>query len=168
MVVCSNGLRQGDIGAFLYRHVHSFHHRSRNPGPWSGLSMHPIKHFFYYTSAYIPLLFTCHPLHFLYTKFHLDIALIGAYDGYDDPAGAASFHYLHHAMFECNYGSPLISFDRLFGTHKEFVKPSKIKKFIKITSIFIYIGRCPRIQLINVWLIRKNFSRKSGDAKQYR
>ncbi len=123
-----NGLRQGDIGAFLYRHVHSFHHRSRNPGPWSGLSMHPIEHFFYYSAAYIPLLFTCHPLHFLYIKFHLDITPIGAHDGYDDPAGAASFHYMHHALFECNYGSPLINFDRLFGTHKEFMKPLKTNK----------------------------------------
>ena len=30
-------------GAFLYRHVHSLHHKSYNPGPWSGLAMHPIE-----------------------------------------------------------------------------------------------------------------------------
>ena len=26
---------------FLYKTVHSLHHRNTNPGPWSGLSMHP-------------------------------------------------------------------------------------------------------------------------------
>jgi sterol desaturase/sphingolipid hydroxylase (fatty acid hydroxylase superfamily) len=90
--------------------------------------MHPVEHFFYYTAAYFPLLFTCHPLHFLYIKFHLDITPIGAYDGYDDPAVAASFHYMHHALFECNYGSPLIYFDRVLGIHKEFFKPLKANK----------------------------------------
>ena len=127
-----NGLRQGDIGAFLYRHCHSLHHRSRNPGPWSGLSMHPVEHFFYYTCAYFPLVFSCHPLHFLYAKFHADIAPIGGHDGYDDPAGGADFHYLHHAVFECNYGVPLIDFDRFFGTYKEFVKkPTSTKDKIQ-------------------------------------
>jgi sterol desaturase/sphingolipid hydroxylase (fatty acid hydroxylase superfamily) len=117
-----NGLREGDIGAFLYRHAHSLHHQSRNPGPWSGLSMHPVEHFFYYTCAYFPLLFACHPLHFLYAKFHCDISPIGGHDGHDDPAGGGSFHYLHHAYFECNYGGLLVNFDYLFGTYREDVK----------------------------------------------
>jgi lathosterol oxidase len=30
---------------FLYKNVHYLHHRSRNPAPWSGLSMHPIESF---------------------------------------------------------------------------------------------------------------------------
>ena len=29
------GLLDGDVGAFLYRHAHSLHHKSMNPGPWS-------------------------------------------------------------------------------------------------------------------------------------
>ncbi|CAF3850081.1 unnamed protein product, partial [Rotaria sp. Silwood1] len=40
-----NGLRHGDIGAFLYRHFRCLHHQCRNPGPWSGLSMHLVEHF---------------------------------------------------------------------------------------------------------------------------
>lgn len=119
-----NGLADGDVGAFLYRHVHSLHHQSRNPGPWSGLSMHPVEHFFYYTCAYFPLVLFCHPLHFLYAKFHADIAPIGGHDGHDNPAGGSSFHYLHHATFECNYGTELIDFDTLFGTYKTFAKKS--------------------------------------------
>merc|ERR1719198_1620571 len=100
-----NGLLDGDIGAWLYRHAHSLHHKSYNPGPWSGLSMHPIEHF-------------------LYAKFHADIAPIGGHDGYDEPSANGDFHWLHHAKFECNYGVPFpVNFDKMFGTwvdYKEF------------------------------------------------
>ena len=30
------------------------------------------------------------------------------------------FHWLHHARFECNYGVPLMDFDRLFGTWLDY------------------------------------------------
>merc|ERR1712194_736497 len=36
-----------DPGLWLYRHVHSVHHKSHNPGPWSGLAMHPVEHAVY-------------------------------------------------------------------------------------------------------------------------
>jgi len=113
-----NGLLNGDIGAFLYRHVHSLHHKSFNPGPWSGLCMHPVEHFLYYSCVWLPpLVLTLHPLHFLYCKFHLDIAPLGGHDGMDDPGGKGDFHYLHHAKFECNYGVPFpFNFDKLCGT----------------------------------------------------
>ena len=121
----SNGLAQGDIGAFLYRHCHSLHHKSYNPGPWSGLSMHPVEHFFYYTCTLLPLFFQAHPLHFLYAKFHADIAPIGGHDGYEPEGG--DFHWLHHARFECNYGVPLMDFDRMFGTWVDYDEFKKMK-----------------------------------------
>jgi len=65
-----NGLLQGDLGAFLYRWVHSLHHKSYNPGPWAGLSMHPVEHFIYYTCSWFPVILGLHPIHFLYTKIH--------------------------------------------------------------------------------------------------
>lgn len=34
----------------IYRRVHSVHHRNVNTGPWSGLSMPPLEHLFYFTS----------------------------------------------------------------------------------------------------------------------
>jgi sterol desaturase/sphingolipid hydroxylase (fatty acid hydroxylase superfamily) len=113
------GLRQGDIGAFLYRYFHSLHHKSYNTGPWSGLSMHPVEHFFYYTCTLIVLFFNSHPLHFLYAKFHCDISPIGGHDGYGDPGCGDDYHYMHHAKFECNYGTPVFSFDKLFGTYQD-------------------------------------------------
>jgi len=114
------GLKDGDVGAFLYRWVHSLHHKSYNPGPWSGLSMHPIEHTIYYTTTLLCLFFPLHPLHFLYAKFHADIAPIGGHDGHANPGGNGDFHYLHHAKFECNYGVPLVDFDKLFGTWLEW------------------------------------------------
>merc|ERR1712217_117764 len=56
-----------DPGAMLYRHVHSVHHKSYNPGPWSGLAMHPCEHLIYFTRAisFTMLPFTLHPAHFL-------------------------------------------------------------------------------------------------------
>ena len=82
--------------------------------------MHPVEHFLYYTCTLLPLVFTLHPMHFLYAKFHADIAPIGGHDGYADPAGGGDFHWLHHHRFECNYGVPLIDFDRLFGTWVDY------------------------------------------------
>lgn len=117
-----NGLLDGDVGAFLYRHAHSLHHKSTNPGPWSGLSMHPIEHFLYYSCAWLlPLVFTVHPMHFLYAKYHADISPIGGHDGIDEPSCKGDFHWLHHHKFECNYGVPFpINFDRIFGTWCEY------------------------------------------------
>jgi len=123
----ANGLAQGDIGAFLYRHFHSLHHKSYNPGPWSGLSMHPVEHLIYFTVVLLPLLYTAHPLHFLYVMYHALVAPIGGHDGFADPGGNGDFHWLHHAKFECNYGVPLIDFDRLFGTWLDYEDYQKNK-----------------------------------------
>jgi len=82
--------------------------------------MHPVEHFLYYTTTLFVLFFQAHPMHFLYVKFHADIAPIGGHDGMADPGGNGDFHYLHHARFECNYGVPLIDFDRLFGTWVDY------------------------------------------------
>lgn len=49
---------QPDGGKWLYRVAHSLHHKSYNTGPFSGLSMHPIEHLFYYSCTLLPLVFT--------------------------------------------------------------------------------------------------------------
>ena len=51
-----------DFGKFLYRHVHSLHHKSYNPTAFSGTSMHPVEAFLYYTAAAIPCLWGGHPV----------------------------------------------------------------------------------------------------------
>ena len=120
-----------DIGQFLYNNVHSLHHKSYNPGPWSGLSMHPVEHLFYYSCVFFPALFISqHPIHFMINKFHATISPAPGHDGYDSPIGGGSggyFHYLHHAHYECNYGTDMVPLDKLFGTFEDGKKFRKKK-----------------------------------------
>lgn len=95
--------------------------------------MHPVEHFLYYSCATLPpLVLPCavHPLVFLYCKFHADIAPIGGHDGHEDPMGNGDYHWLHHAKFECNYGTTFpINMDRIFGTwcdYKEYKETGKV------------------------------------------
>jgi sterol desaturase/sphingolipid hydroxylase (fatty acid hydroxylase superfamily) len=108
----------------LYKRVHSIHHRNINVGPWSGLSMHPLEHFLYFSTLLIFLVFPAHPMHIL---FLLHWQLLGApsgHSGYEavfakDKARlliGGFFHQLHHRYFECNYGSPEFPLDKWFGT----------------------------------------------------
>ena len=34
----------------FYKWVHYLHHKSRAPGPFSGLSMHPVEHLIFFSS----------------------------------------------------------------------------------------------------------------------
>jgi len=40
----------------LNRWVHSVHHNSVNPSPWSSLSMHPVEHLLYFSGSLIHLI----------------------------------------------------------------------------------------------------------------
>ncbi len=109
---------------FLYKWVHSVHHNSVNPSPWSSLSMHPVEHLLYFaTAAYHFIL----PSHLLLAIYQLHFAGFGAvvghigFDKIEVGEGSAvdshAFaHYLHHKYFEVNYGDGLIPLDRWFGT----------------------------------------------------
>ena len=109
-----------DLGRFLYRHAHSLHHKSYNTGPWSGLSMHPIEHLVYFSCVFIPsLIIPQHPIAFLYNHFHVLVSPLPGHDGYDDPAGGSKFHFLHHAHFDVNFGTPMVPLDRLFGSYDD-------------------------------------------------
>jgi sterol desaturase/sphingolipid hydroxylase (fatty acid hydroxylase superfamily) len=108
---------------FLYKWVHSVHHNSVNPSPWSSLSMHPFEHLLYWSDILIHLVLPSHPLLMLY---HLQVTGTGAvvgHVGFDKiEAGGmavdshAYVHYLHHKYFEVNYADGLMPFDRIFGT----------------------------------------------------
>jgi sterol desaturase/sphingolipid hydroxylase (fatty acid hydroxylase superfamily) len=109
---------------FLYKHVHSVHHQSINPTPWSSLSMHPIEHLLYWSDSLIHLVLPSHPLLLLY---HLNITGTGAvvgHVGFDkievgDERGVdthAYAHYLHHKYFRVNYADGTTALDKLFGS----------------------------------------------------
>ena len=112
--------RNFDLGRFLYRNAHSLHHRSYNTGPWSGLSMHPIEHLIYFSCVFIPsIIIPQHPLAFLYNHFHVLVSPLPGHDGFGDPAGGSKFHFLHHAHFDVNFGTPMVPLDRLFGSYDD-------------------------------------------------
>merc|ERR550519_1722767 len=69
-----------DIGKFLYRQVHSLHHKSYNPTAFSGTNMHPVESTLYYSAALIPVAFGLHPVHAL--GVIVDCAM-GAWLGHD-------------------------------------------------------------------------------------
>lgn len=66
----------------------------------------------------------------LLVKFHLNVLAQIGHDGYDSPGSGSYFHYLHHAYFECNYGTENLPFDWLFGTFEDGSK-FKEKKEVK-------------------------------------
>ena len=73
-----------DLGRYLYKRVHSLHHRSYNTGPWSGIAMHPVEHMVYFTRSVLPCLFLpLHPLHLLFNHYHVLISPLPGHDGCD-------------------------------------------------------------------------------------
>ena len=109
----------------LYRYIHSLHHKNANPGPWSGLAMHPVEHLFYLSSVLVHCIVPSHPLHVIFHLQHLVFAPAYAHSGFHEVRLGQTtkvnsdnfFHYLHHKYFEVNYGGDgSIAFDRWFGT----------------------------------------------------
>lgn len=108
----------------LYRWVHSVHHNSVNPSPFSSLSMHPVELIAYLGVALWHLVIPSNPLLALYQLHFAGFGAIPGHIGFDriETGGEraidthAYIHYLHHRYFEVNYGDGLIPFDRWFGT----------------------------------------------------
>jgi sterol desaturase/sphingolipid hydroxylase (fatty acid hydroxylase superfamily) len=109
----------------LYKWIHSVHHNSINPSPWSSLSMHPVEGFLYHAVIFWHLVIPSNPIVAL---FQINLAGFGAINGHigfdkleltegtavDSHAYA---HYLHHKYFEVNYGADgTIPLDSIFGT----------------------------------------------------
>ena len=105
-----------DIGSFLYRKVHSLHHKSHNPTAWSGTSMHPVESLVYYSACLLPALLCLHPVHTLATIVDCGLAAWTSHDGFVWPGSGSTFHMMHHSQFDCNYGGIQVPLDRWFGT----------------------------------------------------
>lgn len=109
----------------LYKRIHYLHHKNANPGPWSGLSMHPLEHLIYFSAALLHWVIPSHPIHVIFHLQHLAFAPAQGHSGFERIIvnGKAVlqpgdyFHNLHHRFFECNYGGDgTIPFDKWFGT----------------------------------------------------
>jgi sterol desaturase/sphingolipid hydroxylase (fatty acid hydroxylase superfamily) len=107
-----------DIGRFLYRHVHSLHHKSYNPTAFSGTSMHPVEATLYYSAALMPVAVGIHPIVAIACLVDCAVGAWLGHDGHNWPGAGDYFHYMHHACFDGNYGAgaPFIPLDRWFGT----------------------------------------------------
>lgn len=109
---------------FLFKRVHSLHHRNVNVGPWSGLAMHPVEGFLYFSGILIHFVLPSHPIHVIFHMYSLSLGALYSHSGFDkilfgetEAMKAGSFHHqLHHRYFECNYGSEEMPLDRWFGS----------------------------------------------------
>lgn len=109
----------------LYKWIHSVHHNSINPSPWSSMSMHPVESALFFAEVLWHLVIPSNPVVAL---FQLNSTAYGAINGHigfdkleltDERAlnSHAYTHYLHHKYFEVNYGGDgLVPLDRMFGT----------------------------------------------------
>jgi sterol desaturase/sphingolipid hydroxylase (fatty acid hydroxylase superfamily) len=108
----------------LYRLAHKLHHYNANPGPWSGIAMHPVEHVLYFSGVLIHWIVPSHPMHAMFHLIHAGLSPAHGHTGFaklvlgkdralDVPCYA---HYLHHKYFECNYADGAIPLDKWFGT----------------------------------------------------
>jgi len=108
----------------LYNKVHYLHHYNINPGPWSGLAMHPVEHLLYFSVVLIHYVVPSHPLHFLFNSQHTALTPAPGHSGFEGKVFryltfGSYFHYLHHRLFECNYGESTIPMDKWFGIFED-------------------------------------------------
>jgi sterol desaturase/sphingolipid hydroxylase (fatty acid hydroxylase superfamily) len=108
----------------LYRVAHKLHHRNTNPGPWSGLSMHPIEHAIYFSPILLFFLIPSHPIHMINLASRLGLSPAEGHTGFDrvvvgeEASLDSSYyaHYLHHKYFEVNYADGMVPLDKWFGS----------------------------------------------------
>jgi len=107
----------------LFKYVHSVHHLNPNPGPLSGLAMHPVEHLLYFSATLIYFIIPSNPVHFFY---HIQILALGAalgHTGFEGPlfngklVAGDYFHYLHHKYVTCNFGTNTIPWDKWLGVY---------------------------------------------------
>jgi len=108
----------------LFTQVHSLHHRNTDIEPFSGLTMHPIEHIYYYACILPSLLFYLSPFHFLWNGIHLLLSPGASHSGWEDHFQSDGFHYMHHRYFECNYAGTAagfldVKFDTFLPNFKE-------------------------------------------------
>jgi sterol desaturase/sphingolipid hydroxylase (fatty acid hydroxylase superfamily) len=114
----------------IYDRVHYLHHANVNPGPWSGLAMHPVEHLVYFSGALLLWLVPATPLHAVFFTTLVALAPAEGHLGFGKTrVGTALlttdnfYHYLHHKHFRVNFGdSLLIPIDRIFGTFHDGIR----------------------------------------------
>jgi Delta7-sterol 5-desaturase len=117
---------------WLLRHVHSWHHRSRQPTPWAAYSFHPGEAVL--QALFLPVAVTILPLHpvtiFAFT-LHMILRNAIGHSGHEMFPRAAvprhglawfttvTHHHLHHERVRGNFGLYFSWWDRLCGTEDQ-------------------------------------------------
>ena len=57
--------------------------------------MHPVEQCIYLSSSFLPLVFTLHPVHFLYAKIRAEFSPAPGHSGFSTHGGS-QLHYIHH------------------------------------------------------------------------
>lgn len=117
----------------LYHSVHKLHHNNVNPGPWSGLAMHPIEHLLYFSVVLIHWIVPSNPVHAIFNLAHAALAPAPGHAGFEkvvlsEEVGIDTHcydHYLHHKFFECNYSDGVIPIDKWLGTFHDGSKEAE-------------------------------------------
>jgi sterol desaturase/sphingolipid hydroxylase (fatty acid hydroxylase superfamily) len=107
----------------LFKYVHSVHHMNPNPGPWSGLAMHPVEHLIYFSGVLIHFIIPSNPVHLIFHTQHLGIGPVIGHLGFESvkfmgkPVASDYFHYLHHKYVTCNFGMDMLPLDKWLGVY---------------------------------------------------
>ena len=115
--------------------VHSVHHRNPNPGPWSGLSMHPLEACLYFSVLLIHFVVPSHPVHFFFDSITTGLSPANGHHGFEGPlfrgkfSTGSYFHYLHHRYVSCNFGEATIPWDKWLGRYYDGQGTYKTKGF---------------------------------------
>jgi sterol desaturase/sphingolipid hydroxylase (fatty acid hydroxylase superfamily) len=115
----------------LFRHVHSVHHRSRQPSPFAAYAFHPLEAFV--NSLMMPLALCAVPLpgvvlfivgiHQIVRNAHGHLAVEIMPRGFARHWLGGRFtttthHHMHHETARGNYGLWFTWWDRIFGTEQ--------------------------------------------------
>jgi sterol desaturase/sphingolipid hydroxylase (fatty acid hydroxylase superfamily) len=111
--------------SYLFKHVHSVHHESKNPDAFSGLSFHYAEALLYFTSLLGCLFIPMSLAMFTAFRWGLLISPVGHNSAGPRPHGQYypalwEDHWLHHVIVTKNFASGLLPFggiwDNLLGT----------------------------------------------------
>ena len=156
----------------LYKYVHSVHHHTVNPSPWSSLSMHPVERLLYWSDSLIHLVLPSHPLLLIYGLQTTGTGAVVGHVGFDKiEMGAnsgvdthAHTHYLHHKYFEVNYADGTVPLDKWFGTWHEGTRESDRLMNVRFEAAFAqserpstrrsgFIGKSKELESAGRWAV---------------
>jgi len=125
----------------MYR-FHALHHRNTDIGPWSGLSMHPVEHLFYFGSVLIHFVIASSPVHVIFHLMFYGILAITTHTGFEGVLfrnrkrlHLGNFHHqIHHRYFECNYGNLDVPWDKLFGSWHDGTEAARTRMRARLAA----------------------------------